>query len=318
MKNNNKLMTIIGSLLLFFATCVWGYAFVVQKQGMEILGPIWLTAWRFLLGGFALAPFVVFEITKTKRSASEWRYILKGAFMLGLFLSIAANFQQIALLFTSVANSGFITSTYVVLVPIIGLLVWRHHVIFGVWLGIIITFIGLCILSITPSFTINSGDFLTLISAIFWALHVLFVGQYVKHISPFLLAATQFLVCAFFSFIMALLFDKNVFNFSMLYEAKDTLFYLSIISVSVGYTVQIIAQKYVNPVPAAIILSLEAVTASIAGWYFLNEIFSTRAIIGCTLMLLGCLLAQTAPFIARYQAKRNHNRSTENTTCKAL
>lgn len=300
MKNNTNLMTIFGSFMLFGATCVWGYAFVVQKQGMEILGPIWLTTWRFLLGGLILIPFVMFEIANKKNSASDWRYILKSACLLGLFLSIAANFQQIALRFTTVANSGFITSTYVVLVPIIALLIWRHHVIFGVWLGIIITFIGLCVLSITPDFTINSGDFLTLISAIFWALHVLFVGKYVKQISPFLLATAQFLMCAFFSFIMALFFDEKSFYFSMLYAAKDTLFYLSIISVSVGYTVQVIAQKYVNPIPAAIILSLEAVTASIAGWYFLNEKFSNRAILGCSLMLLGCLLAQIAPFITRY------------------
>lgn len=299
--SNNKTLinTILAGLLLFIATCIWGYAFVMQKQGMEVIGAFWLTAWRFLLGGVVLIPFVLFESRQTKYCYKDIVYIVKSSLLLGFLLTGGSNFQQIALSFTSVASSGFITSMYVVIIPIIAFLIWGVKVSLLTWIGISLTVLGLFLISITSDFTINYGDLLTLICAVFWALHVIFVGFCVKKISPFLLASAQFLVCSGLSFGLAFLFDRNSFELSMLWQVKHELLYLGILAVGVGYTVQIIGQKFISAVPAAIILSLEAVTASIAGWYFLGEIFTLRNWIGCSLMLLGCLIAQLAPFIRR-------------------
>ena len=276
--------------LLLLTSLIWGFAFVAQRMGMEHVGPFIFNGIRFALGALVILPFILLSkpsAPSAQRPAS--RYLLIGGIILGLTVFGGATLQQYGLVYTTAGNAGFITGLYVVFVPILGLL-RRQFPHFTVWIAALLAAVGLYFLSVTESFSIQFGDLLVLIGAVFWAMHVVIIGVMSPKVNALKLALIQYLVCAVLSLIIALAVESNTLE--GLIDATIPILYGGILSVGIAYTLQVIAQKTAPPAHAAIILSLEAVFAAIGGWLVLNEEIGSRGILGCGLMLLGMLVAQ--------------------------
>ena len=209
--------------------------------------------------------------------------------LVGCILFIAISFQQVGLQFTTAGNAGFITSLYVILVPILGIFLKKKTNI-NIWVGCFIAAIGLYLVSVGRDFKINYGDILQLIGAFFWAAHILTIDHFSRKVSPVILSFVQFFICGIIGLIIAFFFENIIFS-NVLISWKPIL-YSGIMSVGIAYTLQVVAQEKTHPSVAAIILSLEAVFAVIFGVLFLNESISFRMFIGCGLMLIGILLPQ--------------------------
>ncbi|TCO80465.1 threonine/homoserine efflux transporter RhtA [Plasticicumulans lactativorans] len=289
--------TFRADLLLLITAAIWGSAFVAQRLGMNAVGPMLYTGLRFTLGALAILPLALLlkEGRPPRRPLSRRGLYLAGA-TAGVLLFLGASLQQVGLLYTSVANAGFITGLYVVLVPLIGLLLGqRPHA--GIWLGAGLAITGLYLLSVGDGFTIASGDALQLIGAVFWALHVLLLDAVARRTHAVRLACLQFATCALLSMIAAVLFET--IDLAAIRVAAPAIAYGGLLSVGLAYTLQVVAQKDAIASHAAIILSMEAVFAALAGWLVLGETLTVRALAGCTLMLAGMLAAQLIPLMRR-------------------
>jgi drug/metabolite transporter (DMT)-like permease len=293
-----------SDLLLLLAAVIWGFAFVAQRMGMEHIGPFMFNAIRFALGTGVMWVVIKgreagqFRLTTNDQRpptadrrppTADRRPPTVYGILLGLILFAGATFQQAGLVYTTAGNAGFITGLYVILVPAFGIFTGQKAGV-NLWGGAIIATAGLYFLSVTENFTISKGDVLVLIGAIFWAVHVLYTGWLSPKSSALRLAATQYAVCALLSIISALIFENNTFE--GIYRAAIPLLYGGLLSVGMGFTLQIIGQKHAPPAHAAIIMSLEAVFAVIGGVLILSETMNERKWIGCSLMLAGMLLAQ--------------------------
>ncbi len=214
---------------------------------------------------------------------------------MGSALFMGAWLQQFGLCYTTAGKAGFITGLYVVFVPLIGIFL-KHRYGIGTWAGAGLAIVGMYLLSVTEEFSINTGDALVLASAVFWGVHVLLVGsltQGLAAVDAVKLAAIQFATCSLISLIGALLFEDIVI--SGLLAGAIPILYGGLMSVGVAYTLQVVAQRDARPAPAAIILSLEAVFAALAGWGLLDETMTLQASIGCALMLCGMIWSQVRP-----------------------
>lgn len=277
-----------ANLLLLLTAVIWGFAFVAQRSGMEHVGPYTFNAVRFLIGGLVLVPFLL--LTDRRRPAtSDRRPALRGGVLAGGVLFAAATLQQTGIAFTTAGKAGFITSLYVVLVPILGLAL-GHRPSAAVWVGAALSAAGLYFLTIQGGFRMAPGDLLVLMGAFLWAIHVLLIGRLSPGTDPARLAFVQFMTCAALSGMAALLLE--VTTLADLRAALAPILYAGIMSVGVGYTLQVAAQRHARPADAAIILSLEAVFAVIGGRLLLGEQLTTRALFGCGLMLAGILISQ--------------------------
>jgi len=273
-------------ILLLISALIWGFAFVAQRAGMQYIGPFTYNAIRFAMGGLFLVPFVLKRNSSYKSSA---KINFKYGIILGLILFIASSFQQIGIIYTTAGNAGFITGMYVVLVPIFGIFIGKKT-FKSTWVGALLAIAGLYFLSASENISMNFGNFLVLISSLFWAVHVLLIDNFAKKVEPLIIACIQFLVTSFLCFI-AMLFTETS-TWSAIYSALAPLIYGGIISVGIGFTLQIIAQKKAHPTHAAIILSLEAVFAVIGGILILKEALNLNTFIGCLLMLAGMMISQ--------------------------
>lgn len=280
-----------ANFMLFVAAAIWGSAFVAQKVGMDVIGPFWFTGLRFALGTLMIAPLLLVEKPARQIKRSDWM----TGIGIGLLLFVGINLQQVALIYTTVANTGFITGLYVALVPVICLFS-GHRYGAGVWVGVAMAIIGLYLLSVRGDFQINPGDLLTMISAVFWAFQVIALSNSGHCLPPVRLAMTQFFTCVVLSVLVALF--REPISFAIIGDAGIPLLYGGIMSVGFGFTIQVIAQRYAHAAHSAIILSLESVVAAFTGWLVLNEALDARALIGCALMLAGTIVAQLSPAIA--------------------
>ncbi len=304
-----------SACLLFIASAIWGLAFVVQKQSLEHMGAWWFTGWRFIIGGLCLLPLLVFIPHRPRTSLPILSHWQRFSYMLWLGLSVAAgaNLQQLALQYTSVTNVGFITSLYVVLVPILLFVIWQRRIHLYSSGGIAMATVGLICLSIFnhSEWQLNSGDLLVFACTIFWATHVILLGLYTRYMSALSLSAGSFLICGIVSLTIAWFFDTP-FHWHQLKDTSLALAYAGILSVGVGFTIQAIGQKYLSPVVASVILSLEAVNSAFAGWLILNERLTLIAFIGCLLVIIGGLIVQIYEF-KKHQAVPTLTKTNEST-----
>ncbi len=282
-----------ADLLMLLTALIWGTGFVAQTAGMDHIGPYLFSGLRFALGSLCLVPLIL-RNAKTARVPEPLlnRGMLRAGIIMGLALALGINLQQVGLLFTSVTNSGFITGLYVIVVPLLGLLL-GHKTGLGTWLGCLLAVVGMCLLSIGDNFHVASGDWLQLIGAFVWGGHVVLVSLFASRHDPIRLAFLQFATCSVVSLLLAVLFEPIALD--AIIAAAPALLYGGIVAVGVGYTLQVVAQKHAIASHAAIILSLEAVFAAIAGAWILGEALQLRGYIGCGLMLAGMLLAQLWP-----------------------
>ncbi len=283
-----------ANLILLLTAIIWGFAFVAQRTGMQFVGPFTFNAVRFAIGGVMLLPLAAYLDRQRKRSnvpitPVSSRGLLLGGLLAGAILFGGASLQQAGLVFTTAGKAGFITGLYVVLVPIIGL-AFGQRTALGTWIGALLAVAGLYLLSVQGDLRIQIGDLLVLLGAFIWAGHVLLLGHLSPGTDPVKLACIQFFACAALSLGVALLVET--ITVAGLQQALLPILYAGIMSVGVGYTLQVVGQRYARPSHAAIILSLESVFAVVGGWLLLDEQLGTRGLIGCALMLAGILVSQ--------------------------
>jgi drug/metabolite transporter (DMT)-like permease len=274
-----------ADLLLLLVALVWGSAFVAQRLGMEQVGPFAFNATRFAVGALALIPILGWQ-----RLRAMPRSELRRGALLGLLLFAAASLQQIGLMWTTAGKAGFITGLYVVIVPILLAVTWRHRVGWGIWLAAGLATVGLFLLSSQADLNLAPGDGWVLGGAVIWALHVIAVGEIAPGRDPLRLALVQSLVCSLLSLPWVLLLEPGTWPGLLL--AAPAVLYAGIFSIGLGYTGQVVAQRHTRPAHAAIILSLESVFAALFGWLILGETLAPTQLIGSALMLAGMLLAQ--------------------------
>ncbi|BBT18248.1 hypothetical protein WP8S17C03_42970 [Metapseudomonas otitidis] len=287
-----------ADILMLITAAIWGAAFVAQRLGMDAIGPFLYTGLRFGLGALVLLP-LLYLLPRGEHHEPMNRGLLLGGVLMGLALSLGINLQQVGLLFTSVTNSGFITGLYVIIVPLLGLLL-GHRTGMGTWIGALLAVGGMFLLSVGDNFQVARGDWLQLAGAVVWGVHVLLVGFFASRHDPVRLAILQFITCAVISLALALVLEDIRLDAIIL--AGPAILYGGVIAVAIGYTLQVVAQKHAIASHAAIILSLEAVFAAIAGALMLSESLHARGYLGCALMFVGMLVAQLWP--QRHEAQR--------------
>lgn len=297
---DNRILKSNGLLLLTAA--IWGFAFVAQRVGMDYVGPFTFNGVRFALGSLTLIP-VLMMTERKKQSVSDIsrRTKILSCGITGCVLFMGASLQQVGIISTTAGKAGFITGLYVVMVPIFGLAL-KQHTDIGTWIGAGLAAVGLYFLSMTEQLTIQYGDFLVLLSAFFWSIHVLIIGWLSPRVDPIKIAFIQFVICSLLSFIVAVF--TEVIEISGIFKAAIPIIYSGALSVGMAYTLQVVAQKNAHPAHAAIILSLETVFAAIGGWLLLNEVLSPREISGCVLMLIGMIVSQLWGYLLLVQRGR--------------
>jgi len=286
MKSSHGITPRQAHLLLLFASAIWGVAFVAQRVGMRYIGPLTFNGVRFALGALALIPLAVRGRTGPRQPV---RPVLVGGLIAGLVLFCGTTLQQYGVVVTTAGKAGFITSLYVVLVPVLGLAIGQR-VDRLVWVGVMVCAAGLYLLSARGLTSLAPGDGLVLIGAVFWAVHVLVIGRLAGDLRPVELAVVQFSVVAVLSGAGAAMFEPVVW--SAVLAATEPILYAGLLSVAVAYTLQVMGQTHAKPASAAVILSLESVFAAVGGWLLLGEMMGLRELTGCGLMLAGVLLAQ--------------------------
>lgn len=276
-----------SKLLLLLTAALWGFAFVAQRQGMVHLDPFTFNAIRFALG----ALFIRFALFKSFRNKGP---VLR---LPGLVLFVAASLQQIGIIYTSAGSAGFITGLYVLFVPILGFFLGQRSGL-RLIISVALAVFGLYLLSSFASPEVSFGNLLVLISAVFWAMHVQIVGRYSKRVPTAVLAFDQFAVCALLSTVFALgvrIFmhpqaSLSAAYFSNIGKTLWPILYGGVMSAGIAYTLQIKAQKKVEPGPAAVIMSLEGVFAMLGGYLLLKEPLTPRSILGASILLIAMLL----------------------------
>ena len=292
-----KTISLLSALLCTF---IWGTTFIAQDTGMDNIGPFTFNAVRFFIGFLAITPLVfLFEIKKFKSEfKSDIKTFINLSFLIGLSLFLGSALQQVALLYTDVANAAFFTIFYVPMVPIIIFLFNRTSIHWSVWPSVILCLIGGYLLTNFYNTTVRLGDSLVILGALFWSTHIIFTGIIVKKYDlPLTLGAVQTLIVALFSFIIALIYEEFIYIEIM--KEINSILYAGILSGGFAFVLQIYAQKNITPAPAAIIFSLEGVFATIAAWYILNQILDINNLLGCLFILIGVLLSQLLPLVKK-------------------
>ena len=278
-------------LLLLLAAIIWGFAFVAQKAGMEFIGPFAFNGIRFALGAISLLPLLLFQkqLFGTSTKHSDIDLTVRGGIILGVVLFVAASLQQVGIVKSTAGNAGFITSLYIIIVPFLGIFL-KHKITTEVWAGALLTVVGLYFLSINQQFQMAPGDGLVLISAFFWALHIILIGHYAPKTNVLLLSVIQFTMSALLNLAVAFIFEEV--RWSMISNALYPILYGGIFSIGVAYTLQVVGQRNIAPSKAAIVLSLEAVFAVLGGWMLLSETLPFRKGMGALIMLAGLIISQ--------------------------
>ena len=294
----SKTVSLLSALLCTF---IWGTTFIAQDTGMDNIGPFTFNAVRFFVGFLAIVPLAfLFEVKKFK---SEFKIDFKTfavlSFLIGLSLFLGSGLQQVALLYTDVANAAFFTIFYVPMVPIIIFLFRKKSIHWSVWPSVVLCLIGGYLLTNFHDATVRLGDTLVILGALFWSTHIIFTGMIIsKYNIPLTIGAIQTLLVAFFSFIIGSIYEKFIFE-NILNEI-DSILYAGILSGGFAFVLQIYAQRNIDPAPAAIIFSLEGVFATVAAWFLLNQILGINNILGCFFILGGVLLSQLLPIMKKH------------------
>ncbi len=288
-----------NSLLLLLTAFIWGVAFVAQSVGGEAVGCFTFNGVRSLIGAAVLIPVIYFLDAQKKKELGEEKFLaqkgdkktlLLGGICCGVMLCIASNFQQFGISFTTVGKAGFITAMYILIVPILGLFI-KKRVGAKVWLGVVLATVGLYMLCMTSeSFSLSKGDFLVLICAGFFSLHILIIDYFSPKVDGVRMSCIQFFVCGVISTVIAFVFENP--SFSAILSGWLPILYAGVLSCGVAYTLQIVGQKNMDPTVASLILSLESVFSVLAGWVILHQTLSMRELFGCVLMFLAIILAQ--------------------------
>ncbi len=310
---NDKKM--LGNLLLLLTAMIWGTAFVFQRVGMDSIEPVTFNAARMALAA-AMVGLLAFGLRRRKlkdvskqtdavtevcgttentpmqarERKSQWNRTWKGGICCGLFLTAGSVFQQMGVVYTTAGKAGFITAMYMLLVPILNFLLFKKKNSWLVWLAVFMGVSGMYLLCVKEDFTLTRGDILVCICALMFSGHILCCDYFVKLASAVELAAIQFATAAVVSAVIAAVTENP--NRAGIMAAAVPILYCGVVSGGIGYTLQIVAQKFTDPAIASLLMSLESVFAVIAGAVLLGEQMSSRELLGCAVMFAATILVQ--------------------------
>ena len=293
----SKSSSLLSALL---CTLIWGTTFIAQDTGMDMIGPFIFNGTRFFIGFLALIPFfLIIEKDKfTKIFNKNRKRFLYLSILIGFFLFFGSALQQVSLLYTDVANAAFFTIFYVPMVPLIVFILFKKKVHWSVWPSVILCVMGGYLLTNFYDASVRMGDLLVVAGAIFWSLHIIFIGELIHDFDlPVTIGLIQTFIVSSLSFLIGISYEDFVIE-NILNE-KFEILYAGVLSGGFAFVLQIYAQKNINPAPAAIIFSLEGVFATIAAWFILNQILNINNILGCIFILAGVLLSQLMPPIKK-------------------
>lgn len=313
MKAQVKTHKLRNTFFLFLTAMIWGAAFVAQSVSMDYIGPFTFICLRSVIGGLFLIPVIIVLDGIRKKSQNEsadvvnsenilhieteekqrlsWKnkQLIEGGIVCGIFLFFANCFQQTGIQYMTVGKAGFITTFYIIIVPLIGLFFKKYCGILT-WIGVVVALAGLYFLCITQKLTIQRGDALILCCSVLYAGQILAIDHYNPFVDGVKMSCIQFLTGGILGAVFMLLFENP--SLAMILSAAGPILYTGIMSTGVGYTLQIVGQKGLNPTVAALILSLESVFSALSGYVFLHQVLTTRELIGCVLMFIAIVLAQ--------------------------
>lgn len=290
-------------LLLLITAAVWGFAFVAQSVGMEYVGCFTFNCLRNLLGGLVLIPYIFLadRINGARRQAIQTdeerartdtgsrRTLIRGGICCGVFLCLATNLQQMGIARTTVGKAGFITTLYIVIVPVLGLF-FKRRCGLQVWISVMIAVAGFYLLSMKGEFRLERADIYLLLSALLFSFHILIIDYFSPRVDGVKMSCIQFFVCGILSGTVMLFAEKPVWQ--NIWDARLPLLYAGVLSCGVAYTLQIVGQRDFHPTVASLILSLESAFSLLAGWLILDQVLSRRELIGCALIFCAVILAQ--------------------------
>ncbi len=301
-------------ILLLLAALIWGVAFVAQSVGMDYMGPFTFNGARFLMGSAVLVPVIVFRRKKadpagggqarTDRSGAKenaGKAALMGGVCCGLALCPAALFQQFGILYTTVGKAGFITTLYIILVPLAGIFM-KKTPSSRIWTGAALAAFGFYLLCIKEGFSLSRGDALVFIGSVLFTVHILVIDHFSPKADGVELSCIQFLTAGVISSVLAFVFEKP--ELSALAEGIIPLAYAGILSSGVAYTLQVIGQRDTDPAVASLLLSMESVFSVLAGWMLLGQALSARELMGCALVFGAVILVQLPTGKRRLDKKR--------------
>ena len=283
----------IGNGLLLLGAMIWGAAFVAQSVGMEFVGPFTFQAVRSLLGSLVLLPVMLLTdrtgLSVPPRGRHQYKDLLVGGTVCGLCLFVACALQQLGLLYTTPGKSGFFTSLYIILVPLIGVVMGKKV---SPWLlvSVVLAVAGLYLLCGGGDFSVGMGELLTLGCAAAFSFHILAVDRFNNSVDGIRLSSLQFFVCALLSAVCMFLWETP--RPSDILRCWLPICYAGILSAGAGYTLQILGQRHTEPTVASLIMSLESVFSVVFGWILLHQRLSGMELIGCCLVFAGVVLAQ--------------------------
>lgn len=292
--------------MLFLAACIWGFAFAFQSQGMEHMGPMTFNGIRFLIGAVVLIPIIfIFRKPGEKKPVSkeDVKITVLGGIVCGLCLCVASSLQQFGIQYTSVGKAGFLTTLYIILVPIIGIF-FKRKVSVMVWIGAILSVIGMYLLCVSETMSINKGDILSFGCAIVFAFHILSVDYFSKKTNGIVLSCLQFLTSGICAMICAFIFEQPAL--SDIVNGIVPLLYVGIMSSGVAYTLQILGQKNADPTIASLIMSLESAVSVLGGWLILDQRLTGKELLGCALMFIAVIGVQVVD-AKKTEEKKNTN-----------
>jgi len=288
----------LGHLLLLLTAMIWGTAFAFQRSGMEDIEPATFNAARMALAAAAVGSFALARRAASRRKdgqnedarrASD-RVTLLGGLCCGLFLAAASIFQQVGLVYTTAGKAGFLTALYMLLVPVIERVLFRRKYPGTVWAAVALGVAGLYLLSVRGGFTLARGDALVIVCALLFAGHILCCDHFAPRGDPVGIAAIQFAVASLVSGVTAAFTETP--TAAGLAAAAIPILYCGLVSGGIGYTLQIVAQRFCDPTAASLLMSLESVFSVVGGALLLGERMSGREKLGCAVMFAAIVLVQ--------------------------
>ena len=285
-----------GNTVLIITALIWGSAFVAQRSGMDYVGPFTFLCARSILGCIFLIPVILImdgtkkhKKTYIKSTPKEKKLLLTGGILCGTALAAASALQQIGMQYSDAGKGGFITAMYILLVPVLGLFL-KKKIRPVVWFCVALGVFGLYLLCITDGFYFEKGDIYLILCAVVFSLHILIVDFFSSKTDGVKLSCIQFFVVFLLSGVVTAIFEKP--SWENLTSAWLPIFYAGVLSSGIGYTLQIIGQKYTEPTVASLIMSLESVFAVICGIIILNEQPTPREWLGCAVMFSAIIISQ--------------------------
>lgn len=292
---------ILGPMMLLLTALLWGIAFVAQSVGTEQAGPLTFNGVRTLIGAVSVLPVALFFRRKNERQLAvsktaeekknDTKVLLKAGVACGLVLFGATNLQNLAFEYTDAGKIAFITSLYILFVPVFGLLILRKKVRGILWPCCAVGLIGMFLLCMGESSQgINKGDLLTLGCSVVFAVHILVVDRYVDRVDPVMMSCIQFFVAGSLTTICAFIFEEP--SIAGVRACIGAILYAGICSSAIAYTLQIVGQKYTEATVATLLLSMESVFGAISSAIVLHETMTVREVIGCALMFVAIIVSQ--------------------------